>query len=52
MEHYPKKRLEQVRAAVRLKHDSMRTGESSVTWITRYMLVHNKGLIMRALSTA
>jgi hypothetical protein len=52
MEHCPKKRLEQVRDAVRLKHDSMRAEESSVTWITRYMRFHNKGLIMWALSTA
>jgi hypothetical protein len=52
MERCPKKRLDQVCHAVRLKHDSMRTEESFVTWITRYMLFHNKGLIMRALSTA
>jgi integrase len=42
MEHRPKKRLDQVRDAIRLKHDSIRTEESYVTWIKRYMLFHNK----------
>ena len=42
MAHRPKKWLDQVRDAIRLKHDSMRTGESSVTWMKRDMLFHNK----------
>jgi len=41
MEHRPKKWLDQVRDAIRLKHDSIRTEESSVTWITQYTLFHN-----------
>jgi hypothetical protein len=42
MEHRPKTRLDQVRDAIRLTHDSMRTEESSVAWITRYILFHNQ----------
>jgi integron integrase len=42
MEHRPKKLLDQVRDAIRLKHYSIRTEESYVTWIRRYILFHNK----------
>jgi site-specific recombinase XerD len=42
MEHRPKKRLDQVRDAIRLKHYSSRTEESYVTWITRYIFFHHK----------
>jgi integron integrase len=42
MEHRPKKLLDQVRDAIRLKHYSIRTEESYVTWIKRYILFHNK----------
>jgi site-specific recombinase XerD len=42
MEHRPKKLLDQVRDAIRLKHYSIRTGESYVTWIKRYIFFHNK----------
>jgi site-specific recombinase XerD len=42
MEHRPKKLLDQVREAIRLKHYSIRTEESYVTWIKRYILFHNK----------
>ena len=41
MEHHPKKRLDLVRQAIGLKHYSMRTEASPVTWIQRYMLAHN-----------
>jgi integrase len=37
MEHGPKKLLDQVRDAIRLKHYSIRTEESYVTWIKRYI---------------
>ena len=42
MERRPKKLLDQVREAIRLKHYSIRTEESYVTWIKRYILFHNK----------
>ena len=42
MEHRPKKLLDHVRDAIRLKHYSIRTEESYVTWIKRYILFHNK----------
>jgi Phage integrase, N-terminal SAM-like domain len=42
MEHRPKRLLDQVRDAIRLKHYSIRTEESYVTWIKRYILFHNK----------
>jgi integrase len=42
MEQRPKKLLDQVRDAIRLKHYSIRTEESYVTWIKRYILFHNK----------
>jgi hypothetical protein len=38
----PKKLLDQVREAVRLKHYSIRTAESYVAWINRYILFHHK----------
>ena len=41
MEQRPKKLLDQVRDAIRLKHYSIRTEESSVTWIKRSILFHN-----------
>jgi hypothetical protein len=43
MEQRPKKLLDQVRDAIRLKHYSLHTEESYVTWIRRYILFHNKG---------
>lgn len=42
MAHCPKQWLDQVRDAIRLKHDSIRTEESSVTWIKRSMFFHDK----------
>jgi Phage integrase, N-terminal SAM-like domain len=42
MEQRPKKLLDQVRDAIRLKHYSLHTKESYVTWIRRYILFHNK----------
>jgi hypothetical protein len=42
MEPKPKKLLDQVRDAIRLKHYSDRTEESYVYWIRRYILFHNK----------
>ena len=41
MAHCPKNRLDQVREAIRRKHSSIRTEESSVTWMKRYILFHN-----------
>jgi integron integrase len=41
LEHRPKKLLDYVRDAIRLKHDSIRTEESSVTWIKRSILFYN-----------
>jgi integrase len=41
LEHRPKKVLDHVRDAIRLKHDSIRTEESSVTWIKRSILFYN-----------
>jgi integron integrase len=38
----PKKLLDQVRDVIRLKHYSLRTEESYITWIKRYILFHNK----------
>jgi hypothetical protein len=46
MEKPPKKLLDQVREAVRLKHYSIRTEESYVAWIKRYILLPE---IMRTL---
>ncbi len=42
MEQRPKKLLEQVRDAVRLKHYSYQTEKTYVHWIKRYILFHNK----------
>lgn len=42
MEQRPKKLLDQVRDAIQLKHYSIRTEESYVDWIRRYILFHNK----------
>jgi len=36
------KLLAQVRTAIRTKHYSIRTEESYVNWIKRYILFHNK----------
>jgi len=41
MEPRPKKRLDHVRDAIRLKHYSLHTEQASVTWITRYMFFHD-----------
>ena len=38
----PKKLLDQVRDALRMKHYSMRTEQSYVSWIKRYILFHRK----------
>jgi integron integrase len=42
MEHRPKNLLDQVREAIRLKHYSVRTEESYVTWMKRYILFHHQ----------
>jgi site-specific recombinase XerD len=42
MEPRPKKRLDRVRGASRLKHYSLHTEEAYVTWIKRYMFFHDK----------
>ena len=34
--------LDQVRNAIRLKHYSIRTEQSDIDWIRRYILFHNK----------
>jgi site-specific recombinase XerD len=38
----PKKLLDQMRAAIRLKYYSYRTEESYVDWARRFILFHNK----------
>ncbi len=38
----PKKLLDQVRDAIRVKHYSIRTEEAYVSWIRRYILFHDK----------
>ncbi|WP_228016509.1 phage integrase N-terminal SAM-like domain-containing protein [Leptolyngbya ectocarpi] len=38
----PRKLLDQVRDAIRLRHYSYRTEETYVQWIRRYILFHNK----------
>jgi site-specific recombinase XerD len=38
----PKKLLDQVRDAIRLKHYAYRTEETYVQWLRRYILCHNK----------
>jgi hypothetical protein len=40
--HPPKKLLDQVRDAIRLKHYSIRTEETYVDWIRRFILFHSK----------
>jgi hypothetical protein len=42
MKPRPKKSLDQVRDAIRLKHYPIRTEEAYVNWIKRYILFHNK----------
>ncbi|MEJ5277555.1 MAG: integron integrase [Thermogemmata sp.] len=42
MDSQPKKLLDQVRDAIRLKHYSIRTEEAYVDWIKRFILFHNK----------
>jgi integron integrase len=42
MQQPPKKLLDRVRDAIRLKHYSYRTEETYVQWIRRYILFHNK----------
>ena len=42
MESRPRKLLDQVRDAIRLRHYSYRTEQSYVGWIRRYILFHNK----------
>jgi len=42
MDKAPKKLLEQVRDTLRLKHYSIRTENSYISWIKRYILFHNK----------
>jgi hypothetical protein len=40
--HPPKKLLDQVRDAIRLKHYSIRTEETYVDWSRRFILFHGK----------
>ena len=42
MDKPPKKLLEQVKGKLRLKHYSIRTENSYVSWIKRFILFHNK----------
>jgi hypothetical protein len=42
MNRQPKKLLDQVRDAIRVKHYSIRTEEAYVGWIRRYILFHDK----------
>jgi Phage integrase, N-terminal SAM-like domain len=42
MDPQPRKLLDQVRDAIRLKHFSYRTEETHVQWIRRYVLFHHK----------
>ena len=42
MNNRPKKLLDQVRDALRLKHYSIRTEQAYVGWIKRFILFHNK----------
>jgi integron integrase len=42
MEKRPKKLLDHVRKAIRLKHYSLHTEQSYVTWIKRYIFFHDK----------
>jgi hypothetical protein len=38
----PPKLLDQVRAAIRMKHNSLRTEESYLYWIKKYIFFHQK----------
>jgi len=42
MESRPRKLLDQVRDAIRLKHYSYRTEQAYIGWIRRYILFHDK----------
>jgi site-specific recombinase XerD len=42
METQPKRLLDQVRDAIRVKHYSIRTEEAYVDWIKRFILFHDK----------
>jgi hypothetical protein len=42
MEQRPKKLMEQVQDAIRLKHYSSKTEKSYVGWIRRYIFFHNR----------
>ncbi|PPT05891.1 Integron integrase IntIPac [Geitlerinema sp. FC II] len=42
MQPHPKKLLDRVRDAIRVKHYSYRTEQTYVQWIRRYILFHNK----------
>ncbi|MFE1746906.1 phage integrase N-terminal SAM-like domain-containing protein [Coleofasciculus sp. H7-2] len=42
MEPRPKKLLDQLRDAIRLKHYAYRTEETYVQWVRRYILFHDK----------
>jgi integron integrase len=42
MEKRPKKLLDQVREAIRVKHYSIRTEQAYVSWVKRYILFHDK----------
>ncbi|HKZ82940.1 MAG TPA: phage integrase N-terminal SAM-like domain-containing protein [Anaerolineae bacterium] len=41
METRPRKLLDQVTEAMRLKHDAHKTEQSYVYWINRYIIFHN-----------
>jgi Phage integrase, N-terminal SAM-like domain len=49
MEPKPKKLLDQVRDAIRLKHYSYRTEESYVYWIRRYILFLDREVLKQDL---
>src|SRR5687768_9711342 len=42
MDQFPKKLLDHVHDAIRLKHYSRHTEQAYVTWITRYIFFHDK----------
>jgi integron integrase len=42
MQHQPRKLLDQVRHIIRLKHYSLSTEDTYVSWIKRYILFHDK----------
>jgi hypothetical protein len=42
MEKVPRKLLDQVSDAIRVKHYSLRTEKTYKDWIKRYILFHNK----------